>query len=189
MALLLFGFEREWEAVSRKAGASWEKRLVARTRSQWSRLAARVDGVAPPAFLDVPTPPENEPYPSEEDSAGAEFLNTRLIESIRSRTSPSQGDEIAQARLVVFEEPGAYIYLPPNGSVISLSRALEALGGRTESDLEATSDTHAERFINCPIGDIQPGDLLAFTQESNSDLLDVFANRLMETPLESVRRL
>ena len=185
MELLLYGFEREWEAVSRKAGASWEKRLVARTRSQWSRLAARVDVVARPAFLDVPTPPENEPYPSEEDSSGEEFLNTRLIETIRSRTSPAQGDDIAQARLVVFEEPGAYIYLPPNGSVISLSRALEALGGRTESDLEAASDMHAERFINCPVPDIRPGDLLAFPEERNSDLLDIFANRIMENPLET----
>ena len=187
MALLLFGFEREWEAVSRKAGASWEKRLVARTRSQWSHLAARVDGVAWPAFLDVPTPPENEPYPSEEDSSGEEFLNTRLIETIRSRTSPAQGDDIAQARLVVFEEPGAYIYLPPNGSVISLSRALEALGGRTESDLEAASDTYAERFINCSVADIRLGDLLAFPKESNSNLLDVFANRFMENPMETRR--
>ena len=187
MALLLFGFEREWEAVSRKAGASWEKRLVARSRSQWSRLAARVDGLARPAFIDVPTPPENEPYPSEEDSSGEEFLNTRLVEAIRSRTSPAQGDDLAQARLVVFEEPGAYIYLPPNGSVISLSRALEALGGRTEADLEAASDSHAERFINCSVADIRPGDLLAFPQERNWDLLDVFANRLMETPVETRR--
>ena len=185
MALVLFGFEREWEAVSRKAGASWEKRLVARTRSQWSRLAARVDGIAPPVFLDVPTPPENESYPNENDSAGEEFLNTRLIETIRNNSSPAQGDEIAQARLVVFEDPGAYIYLPPNGYVISLSRALEALGDRTESDLEAASDTHAERFINCPVNDIRPGDLLAFPQESNSDLLDIFANRIMGNSLET----
>ena len=186
-ALLLFGFEREWEAVSRKAGASWEKRLVARSRSQWSRLAARVDGLARPAFIDVPAPPENEPYPSEEDSSGEEFLNTRLVEAIRSRTSPAQGDDLAQARLVVFEEPGAYIYLPPNGSVISLSRALEALSGRTEADLEAASESHAERFINCSVADIRPGDMLAFPQERNLDLLDVFANRLMETPVETRR--
>ena len=186
-ALLLFGFEREWEAVSRKAGASWEKRLVARSRSQWSRLAARVDGLARPAFIDVPAPPENEPYPSEEDSSGEEFLNTRLVEAIRSRTSPAQGDDLAQARLVVFEEPGAYIYLPPNGSVISLSRALEALSGRTEADLEAASESHAERFINCSVADIRPGDMLAFPQERKLDLLDVFANRLMETPVETRR--
>ena len=187
VALLLFGFEREWEAVSRKAGASWEKRLVARTRTQWSHLAARVDAVDAPPLLDAPTPPENEPYPSEDDSSGEEFLNTRLIQTIRSQTSPAQGDDTAQGRLVVFEEPGAFIYLSPNGSVISLSRALEALTGRTQSDLDAASDTHAERFINCSVSDIRPGDLLAFPQDSNSDLLDVFANRLLEDPLETRR--
>ena len=117
MALVLMGFEREWESVSRKAGASWEKRLVARTRSQWSRLAARVDSVARPVFLDVPTPPENESYPNEDDSSGEEFLNTRFIETIRNRTSPARGEEIALAQLAVFEEPGAYIFLPPNGYV------------------------------------------------------------------------
>ena len=188
MTLLLYGFEREWEAVSRKAGASWEERLVARTRSQWSGLAAaRVDGITRQAFDDVPTPPENEPWPSEEDSSGEEFLNARLVEIIRNRTLPAQGEDIAQARLVVFEEPGAYIYLPPNGSVISLSGALEALGERTESDLEAASEIHAEKFMNCAVADIRPGDILAFPQESNSDLLDVFANRLMEHPLETRR--
>ena len=187
MTLLMYGFEREWESVSRKAGSSWEECLVARTRSQWSRLAARMDGVARQAFDDVSTPPENETWPSEEDSSGEEFLNARLVETIRNRTLPEQGEDIAQARLVIFEEPGAYIYLPPNGSVISLSRALEALGERTESDLEAAPDTHAERFINYAVADIRPGDLLAFPQESNSDLLDVFANRLMEHPLETRR--
>ena len=44
---------------------------------------------------------------------------------------------------------------------------------------------HAERFINCPVPDIRPGDLLAFPEERNSDLLDIFANRIMENPLET----
>ncbi len=186
-ALILFGFEREWEAVSRKASAFWEKRLVARTRSQWSSLASRVGDVVRPAFVEDPSAPDNDTYPGEHDYAGEEYLNMRLIETIRTHTSPGQGEDVALARLAVFEEPGVYTYLPPNGHVISLSKALEALRDKMELDIEGPSDTRAERLINCPVSEIRPGDLLAFPLENNSDLLDVFANRIMESPQEARR--
>ena len=193
--LVLYEFEREWETRSRKASRSWEKRLASKMSTQWGSLKETFDDLAEPTF------PEEEPIDVDNDEIGepvepeTDILEAQFIDTIRRHASVGQpGAPVAMARLVAFEEIGAYIFLPPYGSVISLSRALDAVADLPQDDEDEEGDgednagRRAERLISCPVREITPGDLLAFPVDSTSDLLGSLAKRFIPEP-EETRRL
>ena len=186
---LLYGFEREWETMSRRASASIERRIQARMNTQWDGLYRTInDGQTPEPLFSSEPREENVP-PDEEDIAGSEFQDDRIVETIRTHSAANDSSEdLTQARLVVFEDPGTYVYLPPFGQVISLSRVMEATLGKTEDELEQSSDTQAEHLVSCPVSEIRPGDVLAFPEGDNLDLLQYLADKFL-ADAENTRRL
>ena len=193
--LVLYDFEREWETKSRKAARSWEKRLASRMRTQWDSLKETFPNLTEPTFLEGERDEVDSDQLVEPDDPETDLLQVRFIDTIRRQTSvPQVGVPTAKARLVIFEEPGIYIYLPPYGNVISLSRALDAGVGSSpeddgeEGEGEESAGRRAERLISCPVGEIAAGDLLAFPTDSTSDLLGSLANRFIPEP-EKTRRL
>jgi len=188
VGLILFGFERSWEDTSRKASQALERRLLSKMRKQWKFLERRIEGSPPPVFLETGpeeiSPDENNINENPDD----DLLNPRLIERIRKITTGTlDSTGTAKARLVVFEEPGTYVYLPPHGRVISLSRAMEAAAINPPNGARDESSNRAERLLTCTVGDINAGDLLAFPKDSKTDLLDDFADRSLATPNETRR--
>lgn len=179
--LLLYGFEKEWEAKSRKALKSWEGRLTRTMRTQWVEAKERFGDIEEPAFIADSREEPGSIDGGLESEPDTDLYDVKFIDAIRRSTQENRaGQPIVKARLVTFDEPGTYIYLPPNGSVISLSRAIGAVGGSIEGKM-------AERLIRCPVEEIGPGDLLAFPMDSKSDLLSTLAERFLRDSGETIR--
>ena len=188
--LVMYDFEREWETVSRKAGQSWQRRLVKGLGRQWKSFERDFGELPPPVFAGdarIDSPESQADIP--DDDPFEHLLETRIVDAIRRATATaSVGKAVAKARLVVFEQTGAYVYLPPNGRVISISRALESVSDGSVKNNGQDIEKDAERLMSCPVGEINPGDLLAFPENSGSDLLDELADRFVPNPQETRRR-
>jgi hypothetical protein len=192
--LVLYDFEREWETKSRRAARSWEKRLTSRMRNQWNSLKETFPDLAEPTFQADERVELKGYQVLEPDEPETDRLQAHFIDTIRKQTSTSQiGVPMAKGRLVMFEEPGTYIYLPPYGSVISLSRMLDSGSGsqpefNSEKDeIDESVGRRAERLISCSVGEITAGDLLAFPTDSRSNFLGSLAIRFIPEPDKTMR--
>ena len=184
--LVFYKFEHDMETKSAKAGLNWERLLLRRMRSQWKSIRKHDPPSDLPEFLNTEHFGQEE-TPEVDDNSDEDLqpMDDRVVEVIRraSRTA-HQTEKLAKARLVVFEEAGTYIYLPPHGNVISMSKAIDAIAKQGDADLNKDD---AVRLITSPVGEISAGDLLAFPEGDNTDLLDVFVNRSLPDPEEKKR--
>ena len=175
---LLFPFERALLDSTTRAAATWRRRLSSEANGGLAVLASKagVPGslwstwrpIAPPEDL-APPAPENEEQQSEPD-----VIEARVIAAIKSRLPLETSEErIAKARLVLFEEMGAYAYLPPGGKIIALSAL-------TEVELGGVAD--AERLLFRTTESLRPGMVVAFATTTSRDLVDARAEQFLKNP-------
>jgi hypothetical protein len=167
--MILLPFERQWYDKTMSAGRRWEGVLE---RSTVNRLKRFVDGRFEGAQrrwreqaqrrVEVKVANDAEPFDDVPETTRAEV---RAIDGIR-RALPSVGQrsETAKAQLVLFAEAGAFALLPPTGQVIVLPEAGTA---------------HDDRRLLLPVSSLVPGMLTALPLESDRDLIDAWADRLL----------
>lgn len=171
--MLLLPFERQWYDKTISSGRRWERRLerctaqilkrivdsgLEATELRWHEQASR--RVELQAANDV------EPIDDAPDTAQAE---ARAIEGIRKALpSAAYRSEVAKAQLVLFTDPGAFALLPPAGHVIVLP-----------DDAGASGENSGERRLLTPVSALAPGMLTALPLETDRDLVDAWADRIL----------
>jgi hypothetical protein len=169
--MILLPFEQRWYDKTLLAARRWERRLEGSTarllkrmvdgginasEPRWQEQTAR--RVAPPGANDL------EPIDDAPDTTQAE---TRAVEGIRNAL-PAAGfrSETAKAQLVLFAEPGAFALLPPAGQVIVLPEDGAPIG-------------ESERRLLVPVSSLTPGMLTALPLETDRDLVDAWADKIL----------
>lgn len=171
--MVLYDFEADWEKCSQNAATAWQRKLSSTMSNQWDTLEKKYGPIEKPTCIS-PQPAQDSPLPSLDIDVGDEQLSNAVVQRIRDVAySRSNESETAKGQLVTFEDSGSYMFLPPNGSVISLTKFLEATSGINSADFDA------ERLVSCPVSEVRAGDLLAFSAHRASDLIDDLANRLI----------
>ena len=171
--MVLYDFEADWEKCSQNAATAWQRKLSSTMSKQWDTLEKKYGPIEKPTCIS-PQPVQDSPLPSPDIDVGDEQLSNTVVQRIRDVAySRSNESETAKGQLVTFEDSGSYMFLPPNGSVISLTKFLEVT-----SDINS-ADFDAERLASCPVSEVRAGDLLAFSAYQASDLIDDLANRLI----------
>lgn len=171
--MLLLPYERGWYDRTISAGRRWERRLERSTAQLLKRI---VDGGLGNAELrwheqasrrvELQAANDVEPIDDTPDTAQAE---ARAVEGIR-RALPSAAyrSETAKAQLILFTDPGAFALLPPAGQVIVLP----------ESD-GASTGSGSERRLLMSVAALAPGMLTALPLETDRDLVDAWADRML----------
>ncbi|AZO21568.1 hypothetical protein EJ070_13345 [Mesorhizobium sp. M1E.F.Ca.ET.045.02.1.1] len=171
--MLLLPYERRWYDRTISAGRRWEQRLERSTAQLLKRIVDDGLGAAEhrwheQASLRVELQAANdvEPIDDTPDTAQAE---TRAIEGIR-RVLPSAAcrNETAKAQLVLFTDPGAFALLPPAGHVIVLPEGHDT----------PTADGDETRLLTS-VAALVPGMLTALPLETDRDLVDAWADRML----------
>jgi hypothetical protein len=182
--LVLFPFEKTWFDNVLAAARRWETRLerdtihtlrdvistLGGTRAetqQWrEQTGKRLEEVV------VPKAPELD------DRSDADLLEERSIEALaRSIPKGSGGQSTTRAQLILFEEAGAYVLLPPLGRTI----VLQAPG----EDAQTATGSDAERQLFRNVSDLEPGMLLALPESTDRDLIDARADQFLADPTKS----
>ena len=181
-------FEHIWLTGLRRRSRDWEQHLCKRMEHHWSKMAQHYGQVGPSPTKPVAdpepvTPREDAPeaIQAQEDATPSEWLEARVVGEIRRHATGGLGTsaEAVKARLVVFEEPGWYVMLPPGASVICLSEVIES-GQTKELSERQVAKGAAEKIVSRPLKEIRPGHLLAFPLDRSGDLLDAIADRLVK---------
>ena len=189
---VLYPFEQRWLDSTLSANARWEKRIEQKSLGSMNRVAERAETISSggtlwkgqtkqrlqegKAVLDVVQTPDDADVPE------FEKLEARAIEAVhRTVMQGREHHPTAKAQLVLFEEPGAYAFLPPGGKVIVLS-------GR-DGELVRTPviGNDAERMLFRSVASLEPGFLLALPLRGDRDLIDARADQFIEGAAE-VRR-
>jgi uncharacterized membrane protein YkvA (DUF1232 family) len=200
--LILLPFEAEMFKSGLSAGLRWESQLSENNSVRYSQL--RTAGGSngnnqqglwktnriPETGAAVPDEMENAVLePIEEEGFDFEYLETQVAEAIKNQTDrTSLSGETVSATLVLFEEAGAYAYLPPNGRVIALSDVVDEIGFAEGSSAEDIGSNKAENLLFRPVSKLHPGLLLAFPLEGDRDLVDARADQFLENA-EQTRRV
>lgn len=172
---ILFPYERDLLHSTTRAATSWRRRitlgantglatLAAKTRqagsvwSTWSPVGAPHD--------DGATVPEIEEQQSETDA-----IEARVISAIKNGpVFEATKDRTVKARLVLFEETGAFAYLTPEGKNIALSAL---------THVELGHSTDAERLLFRKTDSLRPGMVVAFATTTSRDLVDARADQFL----------
>jgi hypothetical protein len=185
--LILFPFERQWYDKTRYAARRWERQLEQDTARLLKSISETEFALPPPRWreqlqLRHNTSQEPQSAPPVEDQIATDFIEARAIESLVAalpRAAPNQQN--AKAQLVLFEEPGTYALLPPNGQVI-------ALGGAGDREISRIKPGDGEKQLFVNVSELQPGMLLALPETTDRDLIDARADQLLADP-SSVRAM
>lgn len=185
--LLLLPFEQRWLNSTMLASRHWERCLenqtidflrgavgteLAVTPSRWSDQTAR-------RLEHLPVPNRTELI---EDETDTDRIETRAVERLMvDLLRRSDAQQTVRAQLVLFETPGTYALLPPNGHVIVLD--VPGTGLRAP-----TASKQAERQLLLPTGHLETGMLLALPETSDRDLLDARADLLLVDPVATRRK-
>ncbi|MER8549922.1 DrmE family protein [Mesorhizobium sp. M0684] len=184
--LLFYPFERRWFERTTAAGVKWERRIEVSTLRALSNLAGRLraTGRAPELWNDQTTrrlaPPRtprnvDDDVIDESDAPEFEKLEARSVESVRRAVFQGREHQpTAKAQLVMFEHPGTYAFLPAGGKVI-------VLADPTGVTVDARSTGNAEKVLFRSVASLEPGCLLALPIGGDRDLIDVRADRFLET--------
>jgi len=194
---IFFPFEKNWDQGSIRAGNVSHTELYIQNEKRLATLGKEygfspVNGVGNWQSEET-SPAERMVREFDEVSASgvlshSEWLETKLADTIRKEGRQQAGGEsVTRGKLVIFENPGYYIYLPPGGKVICLSNVLDA-SNNIILDQQTIDSGVSEQLINWPVRNVKPGALLAFPEEKKGDLLDSLANTILENP-EETRRL
>lgn len=171
--MVFYDFEADWESCSQNAATAWQRKLSSTMSKQWGVIEKKYGPIEKPACV-TSQKIEPSPRPSPDIDIGDEQLSDTVVQRIRevAYSRPNEAGT-TKGQLVTFEDSGSYIFLPPHGSVISLTKFLEATNETNKDGIDA------ERLVSCPVSDVREGDLLAFSASRNSDLIDDLANRLI----------
>jgi hypothetical protein len=182
--LVLFPFEQRWFNATVAANQRWEQQARRKTVGVLKAIAGKIDAKhgkgslwRQPAderlSLQAYDPPAvSDPIVS--DVPEFEILEARAIEALRTHTSIArEGQAMAKAQLVLFEEDGAYAFMPPDGQVIVLS------GAGTKPDQHLLSNSSAESILFRNVSTLRPGMVLAFSQGTDRDLIDARADQFL----------
>lgn len=189
--LMLLPFEQRWFDSTMAASRRWENWIEQKSASQLASLALRISGTSPRSTLwETQTGARvhrvEEAAPALNDVAEEvpefEKLEARAVDALhRMVMQGKQHHPTASAQLVLFENPGAYAYLPPGGKVIVLSRP-------QVDERQQPGKADVERMLFKSVAALQPGDLLALSSGSDRDLIDARADQFIEGAA-SVRRM
>lgn len=177
-------FEQRWFEGTTKAIRRWERQLENRTIERLSAttkaignpggLARRWRGQTELRFATSPVVAvKDEEW--EDDEPDTEQLEVRAVEAMaRVVASKRRQDPLGQAQLVLFEDPGTYAFLPPNGRVIVLPDSIVRGDRNTEKHREK-----AERILTRNVAELHPGMVLAFSLGADRDLIDAKADQFL----------
>ena len=199
---ILYEFERGWLRSLVGAAERWQGHLSQMTAGDYSAAIERQTrswrGKAGILWLRRPALPEEKigaDLPAEDiveeslkESPDVDYLESRIIEEIRKRAVTHAGvGRVASGKLFTFEDIGAYAYLPPHGRVIELSTLSSDQGSLSGQDEEKKEVKNAERILFRKVSSLTPGSLLAFSVESDRDLIDARADQFL-VDTNAVRR-
>jgi hypothetical protein len=169
--MLFLPFERRWYDNTMSAARRWERRLERATVQRLRRIVDDRFGDAEPRWLEqtsrrVALQPANDIEPID-DAPEVNKAESRAIEGIR-RALPSGGhrSDLAKAMLVLFSEPGTFALLPPAGHLIVIP----------ENDLQRGDE---EQHLLISASALKPGMLTALPLETDRDLVDAWADRML----------
>lgn len=182
--LVLFPFEKTWFDNVLAAARQWEKRLESETIRTLRDVTTKLEETSAetPRWHDqtrmrleeVRTPQG----PDIDDRSDADLLEERSIEALANSIPRGLGGQTtAKAQLILFEEDGAYVLLPPHGRTI----VLQAPGQQAPSP--AGGDAERQLFRN--VADLEPGMLLALPETTDRDLIDARADQFLANPTKS----
>lgn len=176
--LLLLPFEHRWYERVLAAARRWERRLehdtalllrhisdtalaapTMRWREQTRRRMEVISAPAAEAAVD------DEPH--------TDFIEARAVEAlVRALPHASDNHTYATAQLVLFDDPGTYALLPPQGQVIALQIPQPAPNQHRKVG-------SAERQLLISVSALEPGMLLALPETTDRDLIDARADQLL----------
>jgi hypothetical protein len=200
--LVLLPYEAGMFDSGISAGQRWESTLSKNNSARYAKLRTAVGSKGSNrrglwktkgiADTEAATPEEAESAvlePIEEKSFDFEYLEAQVAEAIKNQTDriASSGGMVS-ATLVLFEEVGAYAYLPPKGRVIALSDVVDETGFGEKPSEQELEGTKAEKMLFRSVSNLHPGLLLAFPEEGDRDLLDARADQSLENA-EKTRRI
>jgi hypothetical protein len=180
---VLFPFEKTWLDNVLAASRKWERRLEGETietlrsaaltfqpneatPSHWTEQTRKRLQKVDNAILTIEA----------DDKSDADILEERAIEALASSVNVrSNGQPTTRAQLVLLEEPGAYIFLPPHGRTIVLRSRDELTAERPKK-----SDAESELFRN--VSELAPGMVLAVPETTDRDLVDARADQFLPSP-------
>jgi hypothetical protein len=174
--LILFPFERRWYDRTTNANRRWERHLERETVYFLRRVADGEFGTAPMRWREQTARRlESAAEPIVIDHAGDEpdtdRVEARAVDAILKKVDLMGGERSpVKAQLVLFEEPGSYALLAPQGYVIVLD----------DGGTRANRHGSAERQLMVAANNLEPGMLLALPETSDRDLLDAGADALLE---------
>lgn len=180
---IFFSFEDDWDRRSKHGGRSLIKVLSTRMRRQWGGLANKFGATALPSVLTEPDTPEAETPPQFDEGVDDHSVDSRIVDVIREKATPTgQEDHSTKGQLITFET-GEFIFLPPHGSVINLTKAFDSI---SVQDPETTA-RDAENIVSCHVGEVKRSDVLAFPEGNTADLLDSMVTKFLPNADETRR--
>lgn len=176
--IILLPFERRWYDKTRNAARRWERRLEHNTAHVLKDISEREFALPPARWREqlqlrhqISEAPQN--AQAFDDETPTEHIETRALEAlVAALPKTAVHQQHAKAQLVLFEEPGTYALLPPNGQVIVL---------RTDGPdrISTIKPGGGERRLLVNVSALQPGMLLALPETTDRDLIDARADQLL----------
>jgi len=199
--LVLLPFEAAMFESGRAAGLHWESKLSKHNAARYTQLQTRSGSNSNNRFglWKTHSPAETEAPPLEEtekdlvgpiveEDSDFEYLEGQIAEAIKKQTGKiSSPDEMVSATLVIFEDVGAFAYLPPKGRVIALSDVADEISFGENPSGQELEGKKAEDMLFRPVSKLHAGLLLAFPLESDRDLLDAWTDKFLENAEETRR--
>lgn len=187
LELILLPFERERFEGILSASNRWERTLEAETAHRLESVASHMGPTELTSMwrreLDNRIHSAPAGVVTQDDSAETvdlDLVDARAIEAITEAYKTDRGaHHLVSARLVMFEEPGAFAFLPPQGKVIVLSTGDDPI-----VPAEGTQVKNAERMLLRKVKELLPGYLLALARDSDRDLVDAKADQFLRNPAE-----
>jgi len=183
--IILLPFERRWYDKTHNAARRWERRLEHDTARILKDISEREFALPPARWREQlelrhktsAPPPDAQDI---EEETPVEHIEARALEALVSALPKAAANQQqTKAQLVLFEEPGTYALLPPNGQVIVLRN-----DGVVQDS--ASKSASAERQLFVSVSALQHGMLLALPETTDRDLIDARADQLL-TDAGSVR--
>lgn len=176
--IILLPFERRWYDRTRNAARRWERRLeqdTARVLKDISETEFALPSARWREQLQLRHHTSEAPQSAQviDDETPTEHIEARALEALVAALPKAAAyQQHAKAQLVLFEEPGTYALLPPNGQVI----VLRAEGTDQVSTIKLAG---GEKQLFVAVSALQPGMLLALPETTDRDLVDARADQLL----------
>jgi uncharacterized membrane protein YkvA (DUF1232 family) len=193
----LYPFEERWLSSCIEGSARWINRLAGFNSAVYGRMRASDPALPKIAHYEAPDLPITglivQDQSAEQDGDDASdpdeinFVESRIVDLIRRQISANAGrSALVKARLILFEDVGAYAYLFPHGKVILLSD-LEPSSLSDKDAKEVSGGGRAEKMLLRSVESLVPGALLAFSVGGGRDLIDAKADQFLKSPTQARR--